>query len=111
MRDINENVDQFFERYAAALLARDAKAVAAMYAVPSLIIFPGKSIPVSDPHQTGLSSPPPGANMTGSTILTSKSWSWVKLPAVSGPMLRGPTVASRVSASATSSCKEPKAFK
>lgn len=52
MTEINENVDQFFERHPAALLARDAKAVAAMYAVPSLIIFPGKSIPVSYPHQT-----------------------------------------------------------
>lgn len=45
-------VDQFFERYAAALLARDAKAIANMYAVPSLIVFPGRSIPVSDAGQT-----------------------------------------------------------
>ena len=52
MTNINEKVDQFFERYASALLARDAKAIAGMYAVPSLILFPGKSIPVSDANQT-----------------------------------------------------------
>jgi len=48
----NSEIDQFFERYAAALLARDEKAVARMYAVPSLILFPGQSIPVSDAKQT-----------------------------------------------------------
>jgi hypothetical protein len=47
-----EKAAKFFERYAAALLARDAKAIAAMYAVPSLVLFPGNSIPVSDPGQT-----------------------------------------------------------
>lgn len=52
MTDTNENVDRFFERYASALLARDAKAMAAMYAVPSLLLFPGQSIPVSDANQT-----------------------------------------------------------
>lgn len=44
--------EQFFKRYAAALLARDEKAIAGMYAVPSLILFPGTSIPVSDRQQT-----------------------------------------------------------
>ena len=43
---------QFFERYSAALLARDEKAMAKMYAIPSLILFPGNSIPVSDTRQT-----------------------------------------------------------
>jgi hypothetical protein len=43
---------EFFERYAAALLARDEQAIAAMYAVPSLILFPGTSISVSDVRQT-----------------------------------------------------------
>lgn len=43
---------EFFDRYAAALLARDEKAIAGMYAVPSLILFPGRSIPVSDAAQT-----------------------------------------------------------
>ena len=45
-------VDQFFDRYAAALLARDAETIAALYAVPSLILFPGQSVAVSDPKQT-----------------------------------------------------------
>ncbi|MGI8888855.1 MAG: hypothetical protein ACR2GB_07805 [Nocardioidaceae bacterium] len=52
MTDTNKKVDQFFERYAAALLARDAKAIAEMYAVPSLVLFPGNSIAVSDAAQT-----------------------------------------------------------
>lgn len=47
-----DKADEFFERYAAALLARDAKTIAGMYAVPSLILFPGVSIPVSDARQT-----------------------------------------------------------
>jgi hypothetical protein len=42
----------FFERYAAALLARDEAAVAAMYAVPALILFPGQVVVVSDARQT-----------------------------------------------------------
>jgi hypothetical protein len=50
--DTGEEVRQFFERYGAALLARDEKAVATMYAVPSLILFPGTSIAVSDSRQT-----------------------------------------------------------
>ncbi|MET1064565.1 MAG: hypothetical protein ABWX85_06300 [Arthrobacter sp.] len=52
MNATKEKVDGFFERYATALLARDAAAIAGMYAVPSLILFPGTSIPVSDPRQT-----------------------------------------------------------
>ncbi|MFB9892623.1 DUF4440 domain-containing protein [Planobispora takensis] len=48
-RDI---VEEFFDRYARALLARDAKAVAGMYAVPSLILFPGRSVAVSGAGQT-----------------------------------------------------------
>jgi len=52
MTDTNEKVDEFFGRYASALLARDAKAIAEMYAVPSLILFPGKAIPVRDANQT-----------------------------------------------------------
>jgi hypothetical protein len=43
---------EFFDRYAAALLARDEKAMALLYAVPCLILFPGRSIPVSDARQT-----------------------------------------------------------
>lgn len=52
-RDSAEQVArEFFDRYAAALLARDEKLISALYAVPSLILFPGQSIPVSDPGQT-----------------------------------------------------------
>lgn len=52
MGDITQQVDMFFDRYAEALLARDAKAMAGMYAVPSLILFPGRPVPVSDARQT-----------------------------------------------------------
>lgn len=52
MSHTRERVDQFFDGYASALLARDEKAVAHMYAVPSLILFPGNAIPVSDSRQT-----------------------------------------------------------
>ena len=45
--DTRSKVEEFFDRYAAALLARDAKAMAKMYAVPALILFPGNSIPVA----------------------------------------------------------------
>ena len=45
-------VEQFFDRYAAALVARDARAVADLYAVPSLILFPGRSLAVTDAKQT-----------------------------------------------------------
>jgi hypothetical protein len=47
-----DKANQFFERYSAALLARDETALAEMYAIPSLILFPGNSIPVSDNRQT-----------------------------------------------------------
>src|SRR5690625_59904 len=53
MTNTAENhVDQFFERYAAALLARDATAVAELRAVPSLILFPGHASAVNDSNQT-----------------------------------------------------------
>lgn len=52
MTEATDNVDRFFDRYAVALLARDAKAIAGMYAVPSLILFPGQSIAVTDSGQT-----------------------------------------------------------
>jgi ketosteroid isomerase-like protein len=52
MTNTTEKVEQFFEQYASALLARDAKAIAGLYAVPSLILFPGNSIAVSDAKQT-----------------------------------------------------------
>ncbi|MBA2520445.1 MAG: hypothetical protein H0V24_12320 [Chloroflexia bacterium] len=39
MTDTSDTVDAFFERYAAALLARDERAIAGKYAIPSLIVF------------------------------------------------------------------------
>ena len=42
MNETNTTVEQFFERYAAALLARDEQTMGRMYAVPSLILFPGR---------------------------------------------------------------------
>lgn len=47
-----ETTTEFFDRYAAALLARDATTIAGLYAVPSLIVFPGQLIAVSDSTQT-----------------------------------------------------------
>ena len=47
-----EQAEEFFEQYAAALLARDETAIAGLYAVPALILFPGQSIAVSDARQT-----------------------------------------------------------
>ena len=44
--------NDFFTRYAQALMDRDAKAVAELYAVPALILFPGRSIAVTDAAQT-----------------------------------------------------------
>jgi len=52
MTDTAESVDRFFEEYEAALLARDEQTIARLYAVPSLILFPGRSIVVSDAGQT-----------------------------------------------------------
>jgi len=52
MTDATGTANEFFERYAAALLARDERAIARLYAVPSLILFPGNSIAVTDAGQT-----------------------------------------------------------
>ena len=43
MNETKGTADGLFERYAAALLARDAAAIASMYAVPSLILFASPS--------------------------------------------------------------------
>jgi hypothetical protein len=43
---------EFFNRYTEALMARDEKQVASLYAVPGLILFPGQTIAVSDELQT-----------------------------------------------------------
>ena len=44
--------DDFFAEYARDLLARDAHAIAARYAVPGLILFPGQSLAVASQEQT-----------------------------------------------------------
>lgn len=45
-------MEQFFDEYARGLLARDAAAVAGLYAVPALIAFPAQSLAVADRSQT-----------------------------------------------------------
>ncbi|HSK98378.1 MAG TPA: hypothetical protein VK891_17255 [Euzebyales bacterium] len=52
MTDTHHTAQQFFDRYADALLARDEQAIAKMYAIPALILFPGAAIPVTDARQT-----------------------------------------------------------
>jgi hypothetical protein len=52
MASISDTTTEFFDRYAAALLARDEAGIAALYAVPSLILFPGQATAVSDAQQT-----------------------------------------------------------
>lgn len=49
---MTDTVESFFARYAEALLARDEQAVADLYAVPALVLFPGTSIAVSDRART-----------------------------------------------------------
>ena len=52
MTDTETRTARFFDRYTEALLARDETAVARLYAVPALILFPGQSIAVADRAQT-----------------------------------------------------------
>ncbi|WP_232665584.1 hypothetical protein [Pseudonocardia sp. TRM90224] len=52
MSNARETAARFFKTYADALLARDEKAIGGMYAVPSLILFPGTSVAVGDVAQT-----------------------------------------------------------
>ncbi len=47
-----QTVTEFFDRYTQALMARDEKQVASLYAVPGLILFPGQPLPVSEQAQT-----------------------------------------------------------
>lgn len=51
MTQINDKTQLFLDRYEAALLARDERTIAQMYAVPSLIVFPGNSTVVADQAQ------------------------------------------------------------
>jgi hypothetical protein len=52
MTTASDTANEFFDRYAEALLARDEQAMARLYAVPSLILFPGNSRVVDDASQT-----------------------------------------------------------
>lgn len=52
MSGSTEEVEQFFDRYAEALLDRDEKVIADLYSVPPLIVFPDNVIAVSDSKQT-----------------------------------------------------------
>jgi len=45
-------VTEFFDGYRDALMARDERRVASMYAVPGLILFPGQPVAVADQAQT-----------------------------------------------------------
>ncbi|WP_166979000.1 DUF4440 domain-containing protein [Paramicrobacterium fandaimingii] len=47
-----ETTQKFFDAYTQALLDRDATAIAQLYAVPALILFPGQSVPVTSVEQT-----------------------------------------------------------
>ena len=47
-----QTAKEFFDRYTQALMGRDEKQVASLYAVPGLILFPGQTIAVSDELQT-----------------------------------------------------------
>lgn len=42
---------EFFERYTDALLARDEQAVARLYAVPALLVFPQQTIAIGSPEE------------------------------------------------------------
>lgn len=48
----NTTPQEFFDTYTRALLDRDAAAIADLYAVPALILFPEQAIAVSDSRQT-----------------------------------------------------------
>ena len=51
--DCPQTIDeQFFDTCARALLARDERAMAGLYAVPSLVLFPGNPVLVTDAAQT-----------------------------------------------------------
>jgi hypothetical protein len=49
---MTHTVEEFFTEYAAALLARDEKIMGHLYGTPSLIVFPGQVMMVTDPAET-----------------------------------------------------------
>ncbi len=102
MTDTHHNADAFFERYAAALLARDAKAIAGMYAVPSLILFPGSSIAVSDAKQTEDFFAASWRQYEGVDAMDKQMTIMGEAPGTIWPTSPGPMAMNRGSASATS---------
>jgi hypothetical protein len=73
MSGSTEEVEQFFDRYAEALLDRDEKVIADLYSVPSLIVFPDNVIAVSARSRQSSSSPPAGTNTTAWKRSTKRS--------------------------------------
>ena len=49
---MTHSVEEFFGEYSATLLARDEKAMARLYNVPALIVFPGSVTAVADHAET-----------------------------------------------------------
>jgi hypothetical protein len=49
---MRHTVEEFFDAYAAAVLARDETAMAGLYRVPALIVYPGQIIMVTDRAET-----------------------------------------------------------
>lgn len=69
----SDTTTEFFDRYAAALLARDEASIGALYAVPSLILFPGQAIAVSEARQTEQFFAASWASTKASTPSTNRS--------------------------------------
>jgi hypothetical protein len=103
MNEKTNDVEEFFDRYAAALLARDATSIAGMYTVPSLILFPGNSIPVTDEKQTEQFLATTWPQYEGSTRSTTRSGSSARRPTASGPTSPGAGTVSPANASAINS--------
>ncbi|MDD7919900.1 hypothetical protein [Actinomycetospora callitridis] len=96
-------VDGFFATYAQALLARDEQAVADLYAVPALILFPGTSIPVTDAAQTAAFFGSSWDQYEGVDTADPSITVMAEGRSASGPTSRGTTATAPPSASATSS--------
>lgn len=88
-------ITEFFDRYAEALVARDAPALAALYGAPSLVLFPDGPVAVSDEAQTeaffasswdqydGVTEATPEIRVLASTraaVWADVTWSWDGVP-------------------------------
>ena len=94
---------EFFDRYAVALLGRDEKAIAGMYSVPALILFPGQSVLVTDAGQTEDFFAQSWSQYEGVHEVGKQVAVIAEARAACGSTSPGPTTARRRSASATSS--------